>query len=1194
MGEEQDFAMSADTQNAKNAAARAEGLLLPGRGLSYSPYVMGGALSSILAPSLPDYVRPDYRLNESVGLPGAQGFDDPDYGVDGLPMFAFGTGQSDQWAPGYVPTAGLPGQLPKQDYPTWVSSAVDRILFNLRDGNAANDGKPGDWNDAQYGDWNRLVQLAQYPAGVPQSAEVALYDYVQNSQATNDLSYALGLGARPSPSATDYTENLTPSEKLAREQFEYTKQQNALKMAMGGGSGGSSSSRVSSASTRSYSGGGGGGSSTADDLAYLQAKTDAASSLAQQEFDLKKQLMLLQFELDNDPNNPKLLLQQQQLAEEKRQFDATLARMNKADQDAVQLQRAKLISDYSANPGDAVAREYFLRTGANPVGNAVNIFTGQPTGQQMTLSEVMQANAPVTGAALGSTMTGTPPPTTTAEPTTPPPPPVDTAPIPEETPQYARGTRRGDPQITRDGWTRAPEFISGDPQMMGEPNPEHIKLRVRNGEAEAKITPLSQMLGRRNRRMPMFADGTDPWAWQGINWDQSGSDSSMEPVSYDFNPDNLAQPQAASYQPSTAPATSFDVTQPYVVQPTSGNPVNTTAVASDPYFGTAYQGMAPDQVVTNANSQFYGMTAQDAFTADQRHAEIMNSYDPRALDDLGQVTKYAPLTVVGPTAGATTGGWTSSASGPDVAPPESWLDPTYYSWTGTEKIGQGAVQGSTGYERPIINVNTQADAGILTGAQATAGATQSANPGAPGYVSPLAPPPGNLENDDIQRPAPEETAAPAVGAAPGKTADLTDGKSYTLGQDGKWYPQDQVPLPQGAATGSPTKTTSPITAPTTQTQDGATWQLQPGDIPNPYGPGYLRYDPAIKDYRPVEPKLTVIESEEQFWSLPPDVQQKILTGQPTGYALAQQPNSQWRDGLLAGLGQPGMTGGPLRPDAFMALSDDEKRDLLINMPWQMGSSLPAQQGYVPNTGPLAGSWDGLLRLNNPQGALSAGQIDYGPLLIGPNESADGFGYGPNAPTEYNRIMYPEQQVQPPNPSSGNAVVPETPPPPPATGTDTAAGGGTTPPPPPATGTGTPPPPATGEGAGGAPGGGTPPPATGQDALMQALAQLLGLSYGNQTYQDLPALQYALGNLSGGEYDTISNSPIEVPGLGLSLPGANSMMNYEMLQKLIQNGSFDLLNSLYTAGNVPLSLILAMSKARAPLGSAYDTGLIETT
>ncbi|MBK9019836.1 MAG: hypothetical protein IPL72_07455 [Sulfuritalea sp.] len=55
---------------------------------------------------------------------------------------------------------------------------------------------------------------------------------------------------------------------------------------------------------------------SADDLAYLQAKTDATASLAQQEFELKKQLVLLQFDLDNDPNNLKLLLQQQQLAEE--------------------------------------------------------------------------------------------------------------------------------------------------------------------------------------------------------------------------------------------------------------------------------------------------------------------------------------------------------------------------------------------------------------------------------------------------------------------------------------------------------------------------------------------------------------------------------------------------------------------------------------------------------------------------------------------------------------------------------------------------------------------------------------------------------------------------------------------------------------------------------------------------------------
>ncbi|MBK7330678.1 MAG: hypothetical protein IPI85_16845 [Dehalococcoidia bacterium] len=164
--------------------------------------------------------------------------------------------------------------------------------------------------------WRRLPRVLE---------EIALnYDYGQESQADPDLATTwLGLGTRPSSSATDYTENLTPSEKLAREQFEYTKQQNALKMALGGSS--SSGSKISSSSTRSSSSGGGGSTSNyADDLAYLQAKTDATASLAQQEFDLKKQLMLLQFDLDNDPNNPKLLLQQQQLAEEKRQLDATL------------------------------------------------------------------------------------------------------------------------------------------------------------------------------------------------------------------------------------------------------------------------------------------------------------------------------------------------------------------------------------------------------------------------------------------------------------------------------------------------------------------------------------------------------------------------------------------------------------------------------------------------------------------------------------------------------------------------------------------------------------------------------------------------------------------------------------------------------------------------------------------------------
>lgn len=52
---------------------------------------MSTALSEILRPSIPDYVRPDYRLNQAVGLPGAEGFDNPNYDQSGFPMFARGT-----------------------------------------------------------------------------------------------------------------------------------------------------------------------------------------------------------------------------------------------------------------------------------------------------------------------------------------------------------------------------------------------------------------------------------------------------------------------------------------------------------------------------------------------------------------------------------------------------------------------------------------------------------------------------------------------------------------------------------------------------------------------------------------------------------------------------------------------------------------------------------------------------------------------------------------------------------------------------------------------------------------------------------------------------------------------------------------------------------------------------------------------
>jgi hypothetical protein len=91
MDDEQQYGMNADDQNIQNWKAQEDlGMAINPGGFHAKPY-MQGSLSSILGPSLPGYVRPDYRLNSAVGLPGPEGFDDPDYNQYGMPAYASGT-----------------------------------------------------------------------------------------------------------------------------------------------------------------------------------------------------------------------------------------------------------------------------------------------------------------------------------------------------------------------------------------------------------------------------------------------------------------------------------------------------------------------------------------------------------------------------------------------------------------------------------------------------------------------------------------------------------------------------------------------------------------------------------------------------------------------------------------------------------------------------------------------------------------------------------------------------------------------------------------------------------------------------------------------------------------------------------------------------------------------------------------------
>jgi hypothetical protein len=106
--------------------------------------------------------------------------------------------------------------------------------------------------------------------------------------------------------------------------------------------------------------------------------------------------------------------------------------------------------------------------------------------------------------------------------------------------------------------------------------------------------------------------------------------------------------------------------------------------------------------------------------------------------------------------------------------------------------------------------------------------------------------------------------------------------------------------------------------------------------------------------------------------------------------------------------------------------------------------------------------------------------------------------------------------------------------------------------------------------------------------------LQALSYGGDIYQQLPVLQYLMGSLSEGEFNTVSSGDTQVPQLGITLPGPGKL-NYARLANIKQNspGSFELLKSLFAAGNRDLDSEMSLSRQAAPLGSAYEPSLIQT-
>ena len=578
-------------------------------------------------------------------------------------------GPSSTPLPGYVPaTSQLPAGMQTDSASQWsydVATTLATNLYNTYVGTGQIGGMPASWS------YGPITPSDFKGGGVTTALWTKLQTFANSQQAASDADLAAFMGRpKPAPSPNDWVPSAeTTAAALTAAQYglnvrqqDFAEAKFAIQLAVEqqAASAQQFGSRASSggqqARAASYSGGG--GSSASNDPGYaerLQYERDAnalnlsfTAAKQQMELDyLQKKYSLddVQQQAEMALKQAQLDLQRQGLTQDQSQFESslafqreTLAAQQAKDAKAEQLARAKTISDYAANPGDAVAREYFLRQqGAEPLGTPVDIFTGQAGGQQKTFSQLMTDQAPALAPYAQAGVSGAPPPTTAPVPVPPPQ-------TPPETPQYARGT---DPNITPDGWTRAPRFISGDPQRPGQPNPEMIQLRNgQDGRPEAKVTPISQML----RGAPMYAQGTTTAATttrrRGANlqYDESvGSAQQQAPVQPVAQPTTpVAQPQpAAQSQPEPAPIpTPASTATPQQQMPISQVLAGPNASAGTNTSTPQSTGLPPG--ATPVNSQAAPTTPVPAGFNSWRDYAIHNASTYTYTDEFGQIQNYNP------------------------------------------------------------------------------------------------------------------------------------------------------------------------------------------------------------------------------------------------------------------------------------------------------------------------------------------------------------------------------------------------------------------------------------------------------------------------------------------------------------------------------------------------------------------------
>lgn len=1153
---------------------------------------------------------------------------------------------SSTYQPGYVPNVA-PFGMRGDTASAWVTNFATTLANNI-------------WNQ-----WTTTRTLAGMPAswpygpitasditadGVSPNMWTKLQAYAASDAAANDKDVAAFMGrpkpaARPdewipSPETTAAALNAQAYNLNLRQQ-QFAEAKFAIELAM---TQTSRSSRSSSSGGGSYSPGQAFGMSEyqKESLAIERAKMALQEKVALGQLDLDK----LKFAADKAYQDAQLAITREQMAESSRQFNETMAYQRDRDLRAENLQRAETISKIASDPGDAVNREFFLRMqGAEPTGTPVNIFTGQAGNTPMTLSQLMEQQAPQLRPFTNAGVTGAPPPQAPAPTPAPTPPPVP----PAEMPQFAQGT---DPSITPDGWTMAPKFIAGDEQTPGVPNPEVIDLRVRNGQAEAKVTPLSQIMGYHFGTHPHYGAGTVPYYASGTEErrnrirDRSGTYSATDPATdpatgptpTPTTTNQQTQYQKVMSQPYREVVPQW-LTQQYqdMVQANSGglywtregwrDPVTTEIVRPNDLTGAQIANGVTQS--WNPNAPNYvppkGMptTPPPGVEAPPPPApkRVFNGTswvpqdDPSLAPNIRQPMPAPPAAdpnqggspnttdTLPPPAAKPAGYWGTTPLGPEWNFVSTEQPVPYSSIANPSTIWMPDGQGGWRNPRPgevipagmTVHVNMSGKPGMPQGSSGNGFAgsvgdnTSPDKAGSgPSEVNPNAPPPteqgdGTVVHQD------NGVNNPIVGQVPAWNTINEGGVSLSAPNEGGFR--------------------AVITGGTFKTPDGGGTINLIGDGTEFQGPDgtFWSWNTVTNSYQPIMPVPTFIFSAKQFYALPPATQQAILSGKKTNYVLVDSTanlspevrellkdnpmfqnmgrSAPWTNNLFRGRLLPNRN---YTREEFLALPPDQQRALLEGR-----SNDPRQ--FVRGFDNTASTPTFSQIIGGSQGVTG--------FQVRPEQYQDVFNYSQYLTPELEQALYPQffagdtgrttssyaerlaQGATPPPAAPPPATPPPATPPPPTGGTGTPPPTGGTGAPPPTGGTGTPPP---------AGGTGTPPPSA-QDQLSQLLKDLGidTLSYGNDVYGDLPVLGYLGGTIDQGQYETLSSAPVQVPALGLTLP-APSQLPWDKISFLKDNNpsGFALLDALYKAGNVPLSSILGQIANTAPRGTAFDPTLIQ--